>query len=480
MPFPLLLLLLVGGAVAVAASSGQKVESLQLAPGAFRKGAVGYEKFRDPVLVCLEQSVAPDGKPYRFDVGFSYLDTENSATARVGAMRARIGAPPSSISTFPTTELGRLAEASYRNVQKLAVSISSAYSKASQWSSIAQSFGLPVAEVAAQARRIAELRAGSQSVLIREAARYAPVAQSLMGAVASIAYGRVTKEEAYAQAAEVFGTAIAAAVANTVPIVGAAVSLATTLVAQELRLRAERKEKLCAGYLASIDASIRSAMEQNFPFPVHVMQDFGGPCDEANKPRRTEQMLEDIVAGNVQAFRKLSVRDKAAVVQWWTLAASLMSQPEVFAVFDKLGHGNVGRIGIPPYGNGAGYVGRDVGLYGGALGSDEQVLLVAAPYAVANGYPVDYFARALWEQSAGWRGADRESFMFTANKSRSFSVCTYGEGARVGAAEGGMVEERCFPICGGADVPMNAWALNFAVLSREAEALTRTLPRPTT
>jgi hypothetical protein len=42
---------------------------------------------------------------------------------------------------------------------------------------------------------------------------------------------------------------------------------------------------------------------------------------------------------------------------------------------------------------------------GGMWASDEQVMLVAAPIAVANNIDVDRLAEELWKRSAGWRAA---------------------------------------------------------------------------
>lgn len=467
MPFPLLLLLLAGGAAAVVAASSSSSATPAPATGPLppMDPRPTYEKFKDPILVCLEQTPDWTGRPYirpgNFDVGLGYvLGAQNTADARIAALRGQVGAPRGDMSSFPATELGRIAEGSYQQAQKLAVSLAQTYQDAAKWGPLAKSFGLPVQEIEKQAQDVKRLASGAQADFLKRAAKYKPIAATIMQTVEAVAKGN-KGQSAFDQAFLAIGEVAAAVAAKSVPIVGAVIGYAVDVYAKDAAARAARTAEACEGAKQRVSDTIAKTLSEVFPFPLHASPDLGGPCGKAG------QFLEGILAGNLLAFRRLSVNDKAAVSQWWALAQSTMSNPEVFAVFDRIGHGKVGRVGFPPFGNGNGYtyVGWDVGLYGGVLGSDEQVMLVAAPYAIANGYSVDYFAKALWAASGGWRTADPSSFLFVAGKTGAFTICRDGPAGT------------CFPICPGARVPMNAWALNFAALSRDAAELVKVLPK---
>lgn len=465
MPFPLLLLLLAGGAAAVVAASSSSSATPAPATGTLppMDPRPTYEKFKDPILVCLEQTPDWTGKPYirpgNFDVGLGYvLGAQNTADARIAALRGQVGTPRGDLSSFPATELGRIADNSYQQAQKLAVSLAQTYQDAAKWGPLAKSFGVPVQEIQKQAQDVNRLASGAQADFLKKAAKYEPIARSLMAAVGAYANGKRSKEDSIDLAVATVGNVLAVAAASVVPIIGAGVSLLVQSYATSRQAAKDKAKAECDQHTAEIYDVISKTLFEVFPFPVHAIKDLGGACGGLG------YFLESIIRGNLLAFRKLSVRDKAAVSQWWALAQSTMGNPEVFAVFDRLGHGKVGRDGNPPFGNGFGYVGSDVGLYGGVLGSDEQVLLVAAPYAIANGYSVDYFAKALWAASGGWRTADPQSFLLSPGKDGAFTIRRASD-------------DQYFAICPGARVPMNAWALNFAALSRDAAELVKVLPK---
>jgi hypothetical protein len=471
MPFPLLLLLLVGGAAVVAASSSAQLEpeGLRLAPGAFRKpaGPLSYEKFRDPVLVCLEQN------GLRFDVGLGYLDVPNTAAARVAAMRSRIGTPTYGATTFGTSStIGKIAEASYQKSQELAIKLARTYEDASRLPYVAQALRIPIEQAQKQAAEILSLSRGAQDRFLREAAKYPGISNALMAGVSAFAAGKLSPAEAYATGAQLVGEVFASAAASTVPVLGAITQVAAGFVAADIRAREAAAKERCEANRLALAKAQEAILKDLSPLPLHIESE---DCDE---PYWQAQHLSNLLRG----FRSLSIRDKGAIQEWWTLAQAMMSNPEVFAAFNRTGRGGVGwrGDGIPLAINSRTQPQKfNVHLDGRYLGSDEQVMMVAAPFAVANGYDVDRFARALWEKSQGWRGADPLSFVYAKTPDRSFSICdiTYtdpGKGAAGVKKESGR---SCRPICGGPGVPMNAWHLNFAVLARDAAELARTLPK---
>lgn len=479
MPFPLLLLLLVGGAAVVAASSSAQSEPeggpLRFKAGAFKSaGPLTYEKFRDPVLVCLEQTQSPSGQPYRFDVGLNYLDVPNTATARVAAMRSRIGTPTYGATTFGTSStIGKIAEASYQKSQELAIKLARTYEDASRLPYVAQALRIPIEQAQKQAAEILSLSRGAQDRFLREAAKYPGISNALMAGVSAFAAGKLSPAEAYATGAQLVGEVFAAAAASAVPVLGAITQVAAGFVAADIRAREAAAKERCEANRLALAKAQEAILKDLSPLPLHI------ESEDCGEPYWQAQHLSNLLRG----FRSLSIRDKGAIQEWWTLAQAMMSNPEVFAAFNRTGRGGVGwrGDGIPL----ALAINRtqpqqfNVHLDGRYLGSDEQVMMVAAPFAVANGYDVDRFARALWEKSQGWRGADPLSFVYAKTPDRSFSICdiTYtdpGKGAAGVKKESGR---SCRPICGGPGVPMNAWHLNFAVLARDAAELARTLPK---
>lgn len=469
--FQLVVLFLVGSAIVVAASKSSPSSSSSpssVGPLLLKSLPIS-NKFADPVLTCIGRMKIP------VDVGLNYLaSAPDSAAGRVDAMRARIGAlPPADRVSFPNTDAGELAEASFKQIQSLGIKLQSVYSDSAQWAGLASAFGIPMSEIEKQAKDISSLsKTVTQSEFIRQAAKYQPIAQTLMQGVAGLA-GGLNRDQVINQAASMIGRAAAMAAADVVPIVGAVINLATDLYMQSALSRQAAKRAECDGWKSELANLKKKAFAEGFPVPIHLLSDLGNVCDS----ERNEYFAESVLRGSTLAFRTLTLRDRAFVTQWWSLALSLMSHPEVYAVFDRLGHGlyahdvpglsnDAGSGNAPPFGNGFGFVGS-TGLYGGALASDEQVMMVAAPFAIANGYSVDYFARALWQACRGWRDADSTSFLWSKNRDRSlrFAINNTGD------PNDDVVVYAC------PNVPCNAWHLQWAALARQATILTQSLKK---
>ncbi len=405
--------------------------------------------------------------PNRFgvpeDLGLAYLkNVPATASARVAAMRARIGKTPPPMVSFPKTDVGDIADASFQNLQKIGQRVLSVYEDASQYDVIASSFGIPVAEVKVQASQIAAASKGSQPEFIASAMKYAPAASVLGNAVFAYAKGGGVNR---AELAGALGMAVANAVGDVAPLVGTVVSMAASLYTASELARQKLVASVCVGFKDNYTAVALKTGQEGFPVPLHLLSDVGAPCTDERSDYDKILFIESVMKGNHLTFRALSPTDKQSVLEWWGLSLTLMSHPDVYAVFDKLGHGRAYYSAgfAPPFGDGYGR--RGSALYGGLLASDEQVMMVAAPVAIANGYPVDYFAEALWKKSKGWRGADPSS-MVVLEKGLRFDFNSTGD----------VMDTVTYYACPG--FVANAYWLQLAALSRDAFGLVKTLKKP--
>ena len=489
------LLLIVGGVVvlggvaaAVASSSSSSSSSgdgdvriwlrtplLKVTPPAKALPA-GSDKFQDPIYECFGTGPA-SALPYRWrlwsplsgaeaKIGFEYLtNVPVTAATRVAALRARIGPRQPARVKFPKTDLGGIAESSYKQLQDVAISLRNAYGTASNYGEIAAKFGLPVDTVKQQAQQITKFASEyvEQSEFIAAAVKYAPLAKSFLTSFAQFAAngGKVNQ----AAAIELVGTTLATVVAGVVPLVGPMISSASSMAAAYVRERESYREQACKDARDKILATASATMAEGFPPLWHLFDDYGSFCNVENKMDTAKRnAMGDVAEGSYMMFRKLSPNDKAHVVRWWSTAVAMMSHPDVYQAFDKLGRGGAffdKDHTVPLSGDG-----RDKGrasersngaIYGGVLATDEQVMLVAAPVAVAAGIDVDDFARRLYERCGGWRTADASSFVYAPKGFRIFKGVTWDSDA--GTA---VYDYRCEGIVA------NAWWLQWAALARDA------------
>jgi len=489
---PLLLFALVAGGLYVFAKAAKPSNEVKVVDRVYTDGRLDRlgiaarveEKFEDPIYECLGTSISgsdlADGylsgvtvpymlSPNRFgipeDLGLGYLkNTPPKADARIAAMRSRIGALPPARTSFPETSVGNIAEASFKSLQEIAFHLQSIYKDVSRYGEMAEKFGVPVSEIEKQAEGVAKLAssAASQSDFVEKASQYAPVAAALTSAVSAYAMGGGKLDTT--AIVGMFGSAVAAAAGAVVPVVGAVIDLAVKMYASSEAARDALVKATCSEFKSNYLAISKKTIEEHFPIPMHLLEDAGSPCGDAGYDYDKMLLLEGMMKGNHLMFRGLSPRDKSAVIEWWGLAASLMSHPAVYAVFDKLGHGRVYNNGsAPTFGDGYGRTGCN--LYGGLLASDEQVMLVAAPVAIANGFPVDDFAAALWKRSKGWRDADAASALVMPAGIRYESNHT-----------GDPMDTKVTLICPG--YVANAYWLNLSVLARDAFELAKTYVPP--
>lgn len=473
----------VGAAVAVAVSS-----SSSDAPGGdvltirFPKptGPTSGEKFADPIYACLGTGIAPEllagdaltgvAVPYILspnkmkipqDLGHGYLKgIERNAASRIQALRNKMGKAPAADVVFPKTSVGALAEASFKSVQQISGQIVAAYGDAKRYGEIAERFGIPISQVAEQAKQIGVLRETvKQAQLVEQVAKFAPIAATLSAGIRRFVEGGAFDP------VTTLGPALAAAAISlgggAVPIVGQVMTLALDLYTQTMAARRAGTEKVCVEFFDRIEAIAKTRSAENFPEILHLMTDAGVPCTKSGYDYDRMLFIEGAERGSLHAFRNLSPRDKHNVQRWWATAATLMSHPEVYNAFAKLGHGigayTRGSVATPV---GDGYKRKGGALYGGMLASDEQVMLVAAPIAIANGLNVDAFARQLWDTSRGWRSADPASI--------ESGVIPQGYSWTTNAT-GDPTDDVTVRTC--PNYIGNAWWLNWATLARDAFAL---------
>ncbi len=438
------------------------------------------EKFADPIYSCFdgtfEHNVLPDDTlsvpkppPYniaanRFglprDLGQGYLgEAPNNARDRIARIRAKFGFVPKQLVAFPPNAVGRFAEASSNNIARISSTIFNTYSNAKNYADIAARYGVPIGQVEAQARDIvAAAKDLPPPTLVQYAAKYAPVAQTIGNAVLQYVQtgGSFSTEDAILS----LGQVLAAAAGLINPVIGAVAVAAVGLIQADIQKRKAGEAESVRKWTESIQNGFNATTNEGFPVPFHGFDDIGDGDLSARF------FLNNIAWGNLVQFRKLSTRDQNFVKRWWSTATTFMSHPDVYNAFQSLG---AGTAVYPPFFTPAGDKDDkppDGGIYGGLVASDEQVMLVAAPIAVANGLDIDDFARRLWNKSKGWRDADETSKVILEKGWRRTEEIADDRSCvgTSGCITGG--EYRDIYAC--APYVANAWWLQWAVLSRDA------------
>lgn len=136
----------------------------------------------------------------------------------------------------------------------------------------------------------------------------------------------------------------------------------------------------------------------------------------------------------------MGIANKTNVIKWWSSTMTIMADPVNFAVFNAMG--------------------RNRGLFA----SDEQVLSVATPIALLNGYDPYEFAQLLWGYAEGWADPLGKPDWWAFDKKTWIEGPKEKDGSRIGKPVSPCSEKvEGDPI---PQIPMNAWALNFASLTR--------------
>lgn len=404
------------------------------------KVSEAVEKFSDPFYEGC--TAGGKGTPYVFNptvatgwgfdaIGYEYLaSVPNNASARVAAMRAKIVANGSA----PSHQVDTMVDVSLDGLRKFGLDIARRYREAkaaadagdaSQIAAIAKEHGVPVEGFLSDYKTITDLVSlyspDSKDFLPALWRNFSPqmlaVARAVADKVKTLITGSGTE----------MSTALAdslAAASGVVPVAGQFVKIVIDLYSADMAARAKAAAEECQKSNDITAAYVKKTVGLSLPVPLHLLEAFPNAfsCDDAPSRFAAQSVLganlrnmvgEKIGMVNVNGVDwgrtwdappglALPWGDQEIIGWWWGLASSMMSSPEVEPVFRAMN--------------------RDVN--GGAFASDEQVMIVAAPVAVAYGLNVDVFARMLWNESPGWRSRPDLFEKFTYSTLDNPSICT--------------------------------------------------------
>lgn len=167
-----------------------------------------------------------------------------------------------------------------------------------------------------------------------------------------------------------------------------------------------------------LNASTQKALAAGLPYTWHLAQYLGssGYSDGSSDDVLFIENLSHVAYCNVERLLELDQSAQAVIGQWWGLLLTEMA-----------------RSAVTPDGFFVEKVMRAMhsGAWGGMqnLASDEQVMMVAAPFASAYKIPLRDLAAKLWDECKGWSDPTYSGLLFT-----PIHGVTY---------EGGMQESLC-------------------------------------
>lgn len=360
------------------------------APSATGESTQVYDKFADPWFHCLGSAAyitdSALSKILRIQNDFAYLaKVPAEPTARINAMRGKVKALAEKKSS---PAILKMRENSQEAIRKIGLNLLSLYRDPARHDELISTYqkiyrrGLD--EIAADVAKIDQIVKMAppelqQKIgdLIRQAKPMVDEVQRGVREFASRVTGGTVSET----------SALFSSLSSAVPIAGAIVGLATALYADiraTLAADVARARASCQGSLAEGDEYMRATLDRGFPIPWHAL-DFDLDCSKATDEFTTDPYgvlsFRAAMYNNLVRLYCLPLEAQELIIRWWAHASAMMSHEEIARIFNALGND---------------------GTFGGMLASDEQVLLVAAPIAVANGWEPYAFATALWERSKGW------------------------------------------------------------------------------
>lgn len=379
-----------------------------------RARSLAKEKYADPIFFCNNEpwtiinvpavsyaDLYGDGYEYRFEVEaahareLAYLEgSKPQATTRVATMRAYV---TSRAGVTGAPILRAFERASFKKMQEYGISlINGAYANAANMEALARDLGDPLDVVRAQGQKLLQAaglpgKAGDVAIvetLLREVKpAVAAINASISNFSKEISSYATTHSNEAASALQAFSKFSAA-----IPVVGALVNFSMNIYsAAEAEYRKDMAET-CQNALVGIDTIIKDLVSSNFPVSLRT---FDMSCGEPHVrvkylSKEAGEIYYNMTSGQFEAFQayfrilygleKTSIYYRAFISRWWATALTFMSNPRVGDVFRAMGeHWD--------------------------FASDEQVMLVAAPFAVANDIAVDVFARVLWDRCEGYQTA---------------------------------------------------------------------------
>lgn len=441
MALPALAWIILGGtAVAVAAGSsklsGSKVLTVRL-PSGKRTG----EKFMDSRYECTRGQ--PGYRPYvqgsrpseiiPYLSGYEYLaDVAPNATARVASMRLKIR-------SFGKIErVQALVDGSNASLYRIAQDIYNSAQTTSGRLALANKIGVPVSQintaVDAVSGVVSKYAGDTAALYLREMVNYG-----------SDYVSKLVRDYAQQWVMENLRSATAGALAESIPIIGQILSAYTKMAGIAYDLKDNEYKAQCEQWFGEFKKGLANLTLYGFPIPWNMLNVLSPKCREYDgvkgiygaADRWTPTTDQNIILTNIQAwftqFSKLKIADANSVHRWWTLASTFMSDERVGSVFSAMCADSLG----------------------GTIASDEQVMVVAAPIAVAYGLDVDTLAVKLYESSIGWVNLPSDMRMTT-----RYDKPIYDCGGSIGAS--GCDITGYENIC--SNVVINCFVLNLANL----------------
>ena len=375
-------------------------------------------------------------------------DVPNSAGARVAAMRRRVEERGATVDAG----VAPIADASYLALRDIATALYEGYQAVMHRDTdpraaeaFAKRVGQSVPELAARAPDVLRVLGGDA---IRDLSKtmWNAIGPQVMREL------RIVADSMRSSASSLGSLGDASA---AVPVFGQMVRIIVDAFLAYDRAKSEDWQRQCAEFVENdVVAPFRRTGRLGLPFPWHALrwspncrQRTTGSGVERWTRTDAQERLAKALQSNLRRWEAIpDVGLNAETMRWWTLASQLMSTDKVKPVFNALGDDQDG----------------------GLSASDEQVMLVAAPVAVANGLDVDDFARALYSRSRGWHDPAAEAMFKPEPYTR---VTGYRCVAHCSKLDPIRAEYEPEGYTVGETEPANAMQLQFAVLARDAFAL---------
>ncbi len=368
--------------------------------------------------------------------GYEYLEgVPYTAEARIKAMRAMINERaknPGALSPERSVILKPMREIAAPVLFEMNVKLTESYMKVAKSATAAGQYaaalGVDTSTLVAEAKSMLAGPGAAGNLVSATLKSYGPMAQTFVNSglqafdLLTTDGGTTTETVKWLQIAE--------KVSLYIPLVGNYASALIGMAGGILQSELEDNLKACNSGIAGVAELYNKLMAERIPVPFHAYQIFHGTCGKDNVAPASLGWLDTLFLRLLWDWNALPTEMKVSSIRWMGAATIYGSLPEAAAVFDNLGFD----------------------ASGGMIASDEQVMLVAAPIAVANGIDIDTFATALWKKSKGWRGA---------------------------ATEKAIPKDRLRHMCEGntCTIPTNAWVLQWCQLTQEATELAASWPR---
>ena len=411
------------------------------------------EKFLDPWWQCVRTlDTQPDtgggmeagvrnwetGPAYLYG-GYAVAGASRNGADRVAAMRSKIDRLRSS----PIGPgVGAMVKQSNNSMEAIATDLYKSYRTAEGRENLAKRIGVPIDQINSTKDQVLSIINDPKFAAVRD--QLAPLFEKLTGVIRAEIMKGVSEA-----ASAIAGVSAAAGFVAAIPMIGAFVTMFIDMYGEQEKRKDEEAARGCIGTAQKVKENAEALAHKSYPIPWHPESLGYSPAltcgtdrDENAATARVfaavaKQMREWLWAfdGNEWGQPSLLISLKADLQKWWALAVTLASSDEIYPVFHAMGNDP----------------------WGGNLATDEQVMLIAAPIAVTNGWDVDTFAAKLWEFSSGW-GKIRDLVPGYLRKSQMRQIWSTG----------GRDKDTSTwrPVCG--PFVRNAFYANMAVLAQDA------------